>query len=144
MSEIVFNALLGFFGVVVTTLGAIAVAKLNAQMKTTKQEVSVVKDHVQNSHINPQTGEAYNLRDNIDDNQREILARLDYVVRQQSGMQKDIGRLGESDLQRRGEMRDTRNDVTQLRRDLGAHIEKAAERVDELEQTINPKRERGN
>ena len=52
MSEGIAVAVLGFFGIIVTTLGGIAVARTNKQVK-------VVKEHVQNNHIDPRTGEAY-------------------------------------------------------------------------------------
>ena len=126
MSEGIAVAVLGFFGIIVTTLGGIAVARTNKQVK-------VVKEHVQNNHIDPRTGEAYNLRDNLDDNQRAVLQRLDYIMRQQSGMQKDIGRLGDRDMQLGDELRD-------INRKLEKHLDWSADWSDDIEKTVNPLR----
>ena len=125
MTEGVWIGLLGVVGTLVTTLGGIAVAAINRRLKT-------VTEHVQNSHVDPTTGKAYNLRDNIDDNQRvltDAVARLEasigYVASDVKGLRRDIGRLDQRDIEDAAELRETRKQVNQ--------------RIDNLERTINPK-----
>ena len=122
MSEGAWVAVLGVLGTLVTTLGGVAVTVINKKLRT-------VTDHVQNSHKDPVTGEAYNLRDNIDDNQREVLAEL-------RGMRKDIGRLGDRDVQLGDDLRD-------LRRDLARHLDWSDGFVKDIESTLNPNRGKG-
>lgn len=108
MTEGVWIAIIACVGVISTPLSAVLLALVSKQGKVIRK----VRSHVENSHIDAATGEPYNLRDNIDNNQNETLKEI-------RGLRRDIGRV------------DTRvigveNDFRKLRDDL-----------DEMEDTIN-------
>lgn len=108
MTEGVWIAIIACVGVISTPLSAVLLALVSKQGKAIRK----VRSHVENSHIDAATGEPYNLRDNIDNNQNATLKEL-------RGLRSAIWRV------------DTRvigmeNDFRKLRGDL-----------DDIEDTIN-------
>lgn len=88
MTEAVWIAVIGCVGVVTTAICGVLVAKVTKQNKS----IAAVKDHVANSHLLA-NGQPYNLRDNIDDNQAQILNAISRVEANVNGVQRQVGRV---------------------------------------------------
>lgn len=122
----------------IALVGAVQVITLALIGKVAK-DGSRTRNQVENAHID-ESGEPYNLRDNIDENQAELLTAIGRVEREQSGMKRDIGRLDDRDVEhgKHHERVDEKferltNKVEATNRNLSTHLEWAHKIVDDLE-----------
>lgn len=111
------------------------IAGLTGRLASVDDKLERVRAQVENSH-------STNLRDDLDRDRKAAEKRHEEVLEEMRGMKKDIGRIDTREIDLGRELRDTRNEVGSVRRELTEHIEwsRAQEdRIDNLETTLNPK-----
>lgn len=115
----------------VAVVGALATV-ITAVLARQSKSLKAVRDQVENSHID-ESGQPYNLRDNIDENQAEVLNALGRVERELVGMKKDIGRLDDRDLAHGKHHERVDGKLDQLDTKLDTHLEQTREHVDRID-----------
>lgn len=139
MSEGVWIAIIATVGVISTPLSGVLIAIVAKQGKVVRK----VRDQVENSHVDPISGEPYNLRDNIDDNQNEVLVELKELRGELKGVRRDVGRVDSRTLE-------VERDVRSITRTLADHTTDEAGRttliqgrIEDLEDTLNVRKKHG-
>lgn len=129
ITEGVWIEIIGTLGVViVAALGTLSVI-LGKQNKTLR----TVRNHVENSHIDRSTGQPYNLRDNIDDNQNELLREI-------RGLRIELGRVDQRVIAVDQRVASVDSDLRTVRTEFHEHIEWSRDqedRVDSHDDRIN-------
>ncbi|PRI10909.1 hypothetical protein [Leucobacter massiliensis] len=123
MSEPVMVAVIGAAQVVLAAL----IGKISFDTRRAKKAAESAEEQVANSHTLP-TGETYNLRDNIDHNQAAVMAEF-------RGMRRDLGRVDSRTI-------DLGREIGEVRRTLNKHLDDSAEWREEIEDTLNPAKEK--
>lgn len=124
MTEAVWIAIIGCAqAIMLGLLGVIAKSSASA-----KRNSAAAREHVENSHIDRITGQPYNLRDNIDNNQSELLREI-------RGVRIDLGRVDTRLIAVEAETRVMRHELS----DQAERSRNQGDRLGSLESTLNPK-----
>lgn len=131
MTEAVWIAIIGCAqAIMLAMLGMIAKSSASA-----KKDSAAAREHVENSHIDRMTGQPYNLRDNIDNNQNELLREI-------RGVRIELGRVDQRAIAVEADVRQVRAELGQQiawSRGQEGRIDSQEDRLGHLENTLNPK-----